>query len=98
MIHEGGSSSEIAPPSVDQPVYEGDTLLTGTGSKIGNEIVITTGGGAIVGAGTVDLDLSFTVAFLPQPAYSKLYVVEKNGTHTSKPTEVIVHEAHLKLK
>lgn len=98
MIHEGESSSEIAPPTVNQPVYEGDTLLTGIGSKIGNEIIIKTAGGAIIGAGTVDVDLSFTVAFLPQPAYNKLYVVEKNGTHTSKPTEVIVHEAHLKLK
>lgn len=85
---------ELPKPFVDQPVYEGNTLITGTGSKIGNEIIVTNIGGAVVGAGTIGLDLSFTVAILPQAAYSKLYVVETDGVYTSEPTEIIVHEAH----
>lgn len=85
---------ELPKPFVDQPVYEGDTLITGVGSKIGNEIIVTNIGGAVVGAGTIGLDLSFTIAILPQSAYSELYVVETDGVHTSKPTEIIVHEAH----
>lgn len=88
----------IPKPFVDQPVYEGDTLISGMGSKIGNEIVVTNIGGAVIGAGTVGLDLRFTVAILPQSAYSELYVVETDGTYTSNPTEIIVHEAHVTLK
>lgn len=89
----GGDNEGFPAPIVDQPVYESDTLIKGTGYKAGDTIVITNSTHDEIGRGTVDPNLTFLVSILPQPAYSTIYVFETDGEQTSSYTEVVVHES-----
>lgn len=88
----GGDNEGFPAPIVDQPVYEGDTFIKGTGYKAGDTIVITNSTHDEIGRGKVDSNLTFLVSILPQTAYSSIYVIETDGEQTSSAAEVIVHE------
>ncbi|EPI03154.1 hypothetical protein D920_00317, partial [Enterococcus faecalis 13-SD-W-01] len=86
-------STDIPAPTVNEPVTNQDTIITGKGDTPGNTIIVKNQvTGVELGSGLVQPDGSFTVVIPAQEPYTVLAVTETNGTETSPATTVVVHE------
>ncbi|EOL42989.1 Ig-like domain-containing protein [Enterococcus phoeniculicola] len=82
--------ADLVAPIVDEPIYDTDTVLSGTGSVVGNTIIVKDKNGNEIGRGLVQADLSYSVTIPKQNAYTLLHVTETNGQETSPSTDVVV--------
>lgn len=73
--------------------YEGDTVISGTGSTPNNTIIVTDAAGAEVTRGKLDANMGFDIPITKQKAFDILYVYETDGTEQSPKTAVVVRSA-----
>lgn len=73
--------------------YEGDTVISGTGSTPGNTIVVTDAAGSEITRGKLDANMGFDIPIKEQKEFDILYVYETDGTEQSLNTTVIVRPA-----
>lgn len=73
--------------------YEGDTVISGTGSTPNNTIIVTDAAGAEVTRGKLDANMGFDIPITKQKAFDILYVYETDGTEQSPKTAVVVRPA-----
>ncbi|MBM6642924.1 Ig-like domain-containing protein, partial [Pediococcus acidilactici] len=85
------AQDELNPPTVNQPVYDNTTTLTGTGEP-NAEIIITLPTGGTLSTHTNE-NGDFSIAIPAQPAGSEISVSQKVNGQTSEVVKVPVQKA-----